>query len=74
MIFRSTTIHRAMRIDLEPPAGERGFSARFFCEREFGAAGLATWSVQAKPVARRPGAMRPACSSARPGVARSGAA
>jgi dTDP-4-dehydrorhamnose 3,5-epimerase len=47
MIFTETPIAGAFLIDLEPRGDERGFFARFFCEREFGAHGLSTHFVQA---------------------------
>jgi dTDP-4-dehydrorhamnose 3,5-epimerase len=47
MIFTETPIGGAFLIDLEPRGDERGFFARFFCEREFGAHGLSTHFVQA---------------------------
>jgi dTDP-4-dehydrorhamnose 3,5-epimerase len=47
MIFTETPIAGAYLIDLEPRGDERGFFARFFCEREFGAHGLSTHFVQA---------------------------
>ncbi len=42
MIFHETPVHGARLIELERRGDERGFFARLFCEREFGAAGLAT--------------------------------
>jgi dTDP-4-dehydrorhamnose 3,5-epimerase len=47
MIFQETPIHGAFLIDLEKRGDERGFFARAFCEKEFGAHGLATRFVQA---------------------------
>lgn len=46
MKFHATPLADAYLIDLERRGDERGFFARFFCEREFGAAGLATRFVQ----------------------------
>ncbi len=42
MIFNSTPLTGAYIIDLEKKGDERGFFARFFCEKEFAAAGLVT--------------------------------
>lgn len=47
MRFHPTPLNDARLIELERRGDERGFFARFFCEREFGAAGLATRFVQA---------------------------
>jgi len=47
MIFQPTPLAGAYVIELEPHADERGFFARTFCEREFGARGLATRFPQA---------------------------
>jgi dTDP-4-dehydrorhamnose 3,5-epimerase len=44
--FRDTPIHGARLVDLECRGDERGFFARFFCEREFAEAGLETHFVQ----------------------------
>jgi dTDP-4-dehydrorhamnose 3,5-epimerase len=41
-----TPVHGAHLIDLERRGDERGFFARFFCEREFGDAGLKNHFVQ----------------------------
>ncbi len=46
MIFTETPIKGAYLVDLERRGDDRGFFARFFCEREFGAQGLATRFVQ----------------------------
>lgn len=47
MKFLPTPIEGAYLIELEKREDERGFFARFFCEKEFGAAGLETRFVQA---------------------------
>jgi dTDP-4-dehydrorhamnose 3,5-epimerase len=45
MIFKKTPIKGVFLIDLEPRADERGFFARYFCDKEFSNAGLNTrWS------------------------------
>jgi dTDP-4-dehydrorhamnose 3,5-epimerase len=44
--FTETTVPGAYVIDLEKREDERGFFARFFCEREFGDQGLETRFVQ----------------------------
>jgi dTDP-4-dehydrorhamnose 3,5-epimerase len=46
MIFTETPLRGAYVIDLEKRGDERGFFARAFCEKEFGAKGLATRFVQ----------------------------
>lgn len=46
MIFRETGLRDARLIDLDRKGDERGFFARLFCEKEFGAAGLETDFVQ----------------------------
>jgi dTDP-4-dehydrorhamnose 3,5-epimerase len=46
MIFTETPLRGAYLIDLEKRGDDRGFFARAFCEREFGALGLATRFVQ----------------------------
>lgn len=46
MIFQETPLAGAYIIELEKRGDERGFFARAFCEREFGAHGLATRFVQ----------------------------
>jgi dTDP-4-dehydrorhamnose 3,5-epimerase len=46
MIFHDTPIAGVHVIDLEKRGDERGFFARFYCEREFGAHGLVTHFVQ----------------------------
>lgn len=49
MIFRETPLPGAFTIELQPIKDERGSFARFFCEKEFAAAGLEArfpqWSV-----------------------------
>jgi dTDP-4-dehydrorhamnose 3,5-epimerase len=47
MKFHKTPLQDARLIELEPRGDDRGFFARFYCEREFGADGLATRFVQA---------------------------
>lgn len=47
MIFTETPLQGAWLIDLEKRGDERGFFARAFCEKEFGAHQLATRFVQA---------------------------
>jgi dTDP-4-dehydrorhamnose 3,5-epimerase len=44
--FRPTPVHGAYLIDLERRGDDRGFFARFFCEREFATAGLVSRFVQ----------------------------
>ncbi|MGA8890503.1 MAG: dTDP-4-dehydrorhamnose 3,5-epimerase [Anaeromyxobacteraceae bacterium] len=46
MIFQETPLAGAYVIELEKKGDDRGFFARAFCEREFGAKGLATRFVQ----------------------------
>ena len=46
MIFTPTPIAGAYLVELEKRGDERGFFARLFCEREFGAAGLPSRFVQ----------------------------
>jgi dTDP-4-dehydrorhamnose 3,5-epimerase len=46
MIFTPTPLSGAYLVDLEKRGDERGFFARAFCEKEFGAQGLATRFVQ----------------------------
>jgi dTDP-4-dehydrorhamnose 3,5-epimerase len=46
MIFQETPIAGAFLIELEKRGDDRGFFARAFCEKEFGAKGLATRFVQ----------------------------
>jgi dTDP-4-dehydrorhamnose 3,5-epimerase len=46
MKFNETPLKGAYTIELEKRGDERGFFARFFCEKEFGAQGLATRFVQ----------------------------
>ena len=47
MQFHKTPLEGAYRIELDKPGDHRGFFARVFCEKEFGAAGLETRFVQA---------------------------
>ncbi len=46
MIFKETSLQGAYLIDLEKRGDDRGFFARAFCEKEFGAHNLATKFVQ----------------------------
>lgn len=46
MIFTETPLKGAFLIDLEKRGDDRGFFARAYCEKEFGAHGLATHFVQ----------------------------
>jgi dTDP-4-dehydrorhamnose 3,5-epimerase len=46
MIFHPTPLQGAYTIELEKRGDERGFFARFFCEREFAAKNLETHFVQ----------------------------
>jgi dTDP-4-dehydrorhamnose 3,5-epimerase len=46
MKIHKTPLRDARLIELDPTSDDRGFFARFFCEREFGAEGLATRFVQ----------------------------
>ena len=46
MLFRQTNLADVRLIELEPAVDERGFFARTFCTREFGAQGLETSFVQ----------------------------
>lgn len=46
MQFHSTPVQGATLIELERRGDDRGFFARFFCEREFAAAGLKSHFVQ----------------------------
>jgi dTDP-4-dehydrorhamnose 3,5-epimerase len=46
MKFHKTPLEGAYLIELEKRGDERGFFARFFCEKEFGDAGLETRFVQ----------------------------
>jgi dTDP-4-dehydrorhamnose 3,5-epimerase len=46
MKFHPTSLGGAYLIELEKRGDERGFFARYFCEREFAAAGLETRYVQ----------------------------
>jgi dTDP-4-dehydrorhamnose 3,5-epimerase len=47
MIFTETPLRGGYLIDLEKRGDDRGFFARAFCEKEFGAHGLVTRFVQA---------------------------
>ena len=46
MLFRQTNLADVRLIELQPAVDERGFFARTFCTREFGAQGLETSFVQ----------------------------
>jgi dTDP-4-dehydrorhamnose 3,5-epimerase len=46
MKFHTTPLHGARLIELERRGDDRGFFARFFCEREFAEAGLVNRFVQ----------------------------
>jgi dTDP-4-dehydrorhamnose 3,5-epimerase len=46
MPFRKTPLEGAYLVELEKQDDDRGFFARLFCEKEFGAAGLETRFVQ----------------------------
>lgn len=46
MKFNKTPLEGARTIELEKRGDDRGFFARYFCEREFGAEGLETKFVQ----------------------------
>lgn len=46
MLFNPTPLLGAFTIDLEKRGDDRGFFARFFCEKEFSEAGLETRFVQ----------------------------
>ena len=46
MRFHPTPLHGAYTVELERRGDERGFFARFFCEKEFGAQELETRFVQ----------------------------
>jgi dTDP-4-dehydrorhamnose 3,5-epimerase len=46
MLFHETPLQGAFLIDLEKRGDERGFFARFFCEKEFAAKGLVDRFVQ----------------------------
>lgn len=46
MIFHKTPLEGAFTIELERRGDDRGFFARFFCEKEFGAQGLETRFAQ----------------------------
>jgi dTDP-4-dehydrorhamnose 3,5-epimerase len=47
MRFETLAIDQAVLVRIEPNSDERGFVARTFCVREFGAAGLPTDALQA---------------------------
>lgn len=46
MKFHPTPLHGAFTIELEKRGDDRGFFARFFCQKEFEAAGIPTSIVQ----------------------------
>jgi dTDP-4-dehydrorhamnose 3,5-epimerase len=46
MRFHKTPLHDAHLVELERKGDDRGFFARFYCEREFAGQGLATHFVQ----------------------------
>ncbi len=46
MIFKETKLKGNFLIDLQPRTDERGFFARYFCEKEFSNVGLNTRWVQ----------------------------
>jgi dTDP-4-dehydrorhamnose 3,5-epimerase len=46
MLFTETPLKGAYLIDLEKNVDQRGFFARYYCEKEFGQQGLATRFVQ----------------------------
>jgi len=46
MLFRKTPIKDVLLIDLELQSDQRGFFARYFCEKEFSEAGLNSNWVQ----------------------------
>lgn len=59
MIFIPTALDGAMLIDPEPREDERGWFARTYCAREFGARGLPTHMVQTSmSFTRRAGTLR----------------
>src|SRR5574342_640391 len=59
MRFTETPLAGAYLVDLERRGDERGFFARAFCEKEFGALGLATRFVQANDsLSARKGTLR----------------
>jgi dTDP-4-dehydrorhamnose 3,5-epimerase len=59
MIFHQTPLAGARLIELEKRGDARGFFARMFCEREFGAAGLETRFVNVNnSLSAAPGTLR----------------
>jgi dTDP-4-dehydrorhamnose 3,5-epimerase len=59
MIFRPTELAGATLVDLERHEDARGYFARAYCEREFGAHGLPTRMVQTNvSLTRRAGTLR----------------
>lgn len=59
MKFTSTTLSGSYLIDLEPCTDDRGFFARYFCEREFAAKGLKTrWVQMNNSMSREAGTLR----------------
>jgi len=59
MRFQKTPLEGAYTIELEKHGDERGFFARFFCEKEFSAAGLETYFPQINnSMSTRKGAIR----------------
>ncbi|MDE3174847.1 MAG: dTDP-4-dehydrorhamnose 3,5-epimerase [Pseudomonadota bacterium] len=59
MIFHQTPLAGARLIELEKRGDERGFFARMFCEREFGAQGLETRFVNVNnSLSGAPGTLR----------------
>jgi dTDP-4-dehydrorhamnose 3,5-epimerase len=59
MIFKTTELAGAALVELERREDARGFFARTYCEREFGAHGLPTRMVQASmSLTRRAGTLR----------------
>jgi dTDP-4-dehydrorhamnose 3,5-epimerase len=59
MIFHETPLAGARLIELEKRGDSRGFFARMFCEREFGAAGLETRFVNVNnSLSAAPGTLR----------------
>lgn len=59
MIFKETNIKGNFLVDLEPRADERGFFARYFCEREFSEQSLnAQWVQINNSMSREVGTLR----------------
>lgn len=59
MEFTPTRLTGSYLINLEPRVDERGFFARFFCEREFAARGLKTrWVQMNNSMSKAPGTLR----------------